>query len=210
MTLRLHHAPMACSLASRLALAESGLPHEVAIVRTSRGENRADAYLRINPRGKVPALETDAGVLTESTAILPFIADRAPQAGLLPPAGSFERAAAQSWLSFLSSTVHAAFTGVLRPEGFEGCDPSAIRSVHRQRLADGLAVLDAHLAGRDWILEAFSLCDLYLLVFLLWRRSPAAAGLPDFANLDAFQQRILARPGLAALIGEDMKLMAGG
>ncbi|MFN3856857.1 MAG: glutathione S-transferase family protein [Caulobacter sp.] len=210
MTLRLHHAPMACSLASRLALAESGLPHEVAIVRTSRGENRTDAYLRINPRGKVPALETDEGVLTESTAILPYIADLAPQTGLLPPAGSFGRAQAQSWLSFLSSTVHTAFTGVLRAEAFDGCDPVAVRSLHRQRLAEGLAVVDAHLAGRDWMLDTFSLCDLYLLVFLLWRRSPAATGLPEFANLDAFQQRILARPGLAPRIGEDMQLMAEG
>ena len=74
--LRLHHAPMACSLATRFTLAEAGLPHDIAIVRTARGENRTAAYLAINPRGKVPALETDDGVLTESTAILPSPARR--------------------------------------------------------------------------------------------------------------------------------------
>ena len=88
--LRLHHAPMACSLASRFALAEAGLAHEVAVVRTARGENRNEAYLRVNPRGKVPALETDQGVITESTAILPFIADLAPEADLLPPPSDLE------------------------------------------------------------------------------------------------------------------------
>ncbi|CAN7375077.1 glutathione S-transferase N-terminal domain-containing protein [Phenylobacterium sp. LjRoot164] len=209
--LRLHHSPMACSLASRFALAEAGLAHEVVVVRTARGENRTEAYLRINPRGKVPALQTDEGVITESTAILPFIADLAPQAGLLPPAGTFARAQAQSWLSFLSSTVHAAYTGALRAEGFEGCDPEAVRAVHVARVGVALQEIDAHLAKQDHLLDAFSLCDLYLLVFLLWRGAPAVAGkLPPLPNLDAFQQRMLARPALAVILGEDMKLMAEG
>lgn len=209
--LRLHHAPMACSLASRFALAEAGLAHEVVVVRTSRGENRAEAYLQINPRGRVPALQTDEGVITESTAILPFIADLAPQAGLLPPAGTFARAQAQSWLSFLSSTVHAAYTGALRPETVAGCDAEALQSVQLARIGAALQDVDAHLAKQDHLLDAFSLCDLYLLVFLLWRGAPAVAGkLPPLPNLDAFQQRMLARPALAAILGEEMKLMAEG
>lgn len=207
--LKLHHAPMACSMATRFALAESGLPHEVAIVRTSRGENKTAAYLAINPRGKVPALQTDDGVLTESTAILPFVADLAPDARLLPPPGGFARAQAQSWLSFLSSTVHAAFSGVLRPESFEGCDAEAVRNVHLARLQTALQEIDAHLAGREFILDNLSVCDLYLLVFLLWRGAPAVAGrLAPLPNLDQFQQRMLARPALAAVLGEEMKLMA--
>ncbi|MCX7585332.1 glutathione S-transferase family protein [Phenylobacterium sp. 58.2.17] len=209
--LRLHHAPMACSLASRFALAEAGLAHEVAVVRTARGENRTEAYLRVNPRGKVPALETDQGVITESTAILPFIADLAPEAGLLPPPGTFARAQAQAWLSFLSSTVHGAYTGALRPEAFDGCDAAAVRAVHVARIGAALQEVDAHLASREHLLDAFSVCDLYLLVFLLWRGAPAVAGkLPALANLDAYQQRMLARPALAAILGEEMKLMAEG
>ena len=209
--LRLHHAPMACSLASRFALAEAGLAHEVVVVRTSRGENRAEAYLQINPRGRVPALQTDEGVITESTAILPFIADLAPQAGLLPPVGTFARAQAQSWLSFLSSTVHAAYTGALRPETVAGCDAEALQSVQLARIGAALQDVDAHMAKQDHLLDAFSLCDLYLLVFLLWRGAPAVAGkLPPLPNLDAFQQRMLARPALAAILGEEMKLMAEG
>jgi len=205
--LRLHHSPMACSLASRFALAVAGLPHEVVIVRTARGENLTAAYLQINPRGKVPALQTDDGVLTESTAILPYIADLAP--GLLPPAGGLARAQAQAWLSFLSSTVHAAFTGVLRAEAFEGCDVEAVRTVHLSRLRAALQEIDDHLEGQDHLLNAFSLCDLYLLVFLLWRGAPQVAGrLSPLANLDRFQQRMLSRPAVGSVLREEMKLMA--
>ncbi len=205
--LRLHHSPMACSLASRFALTEAGLPHEVVVVRTARGENRTAAYLQVNPRGKVPALQINDGVLTESTAILPYIADLAP--GLLPPAGGFARAQAQSWLSFLSSTVHVAFTGVLRAEAFEHCDPEAVRAVHVARLQTALSEIDAHLTTQDYLLGEFSLCDLYLLVFLLWRGAPQVAGrLTSLPNLDRFQQRMLSRPAVAAVMAEEMKLMA--
>jgi len=205
--LRLHHSPMACSLASRFALAVAGLPHEVVIVRTARGENLTAAYLQINPRGKVPALQTDDGVLTESTAILPYIADLAP--GLLPPAGGLARAQAQAWLSFLSSTVHAAFTGVLRAEAFEGCDVEAVRTVHLSRLRAALQEIDDHLEGQDHLLNAFSLCDLYLLVFLLWRGAPQVAGrLSPLANLERSQQRMLSRPAVGSVLREEMKLMA--
>jgi len=198
--LRLHHAPLACSLASRLALMEAGLEHEVAIVHTTRGENRTEAYRAINPRGQVPALETAGGVLTESVAILPYIADLAPERGLLPPAGTFERAQAQMWLSHLSSTVHAAYGGLLRP------DFAPVREACLARLTTALQDLDAHMAGREYVLDAFSVVDLYLLVFCLWRT--VAGNLPPLPNLDAFQQRMLARPGIAPTIGEEMRLRA--
>src|ERR1700752_2255335 len=99
--LRLHHAPMACSLASRLALLEAHLPHEIVFVDTRAGDQRSDSYRRINPRGQVPALEPPAGVLTESAAILPYIAELAPEKRLFPRFGSFARSQSQAWLCFL-------------------------------------------------------------------------------------------------------------
>lgn len=203
--LRLNHAPMACSLASRLALTEAGLPHEIAFVRTWLGENKTEAYLRINPRGKVPALETEDGVLTESVAILPFIADLAPEKGLFPKAGTFERARGEAWLSFLSSTLHVALAGAMFPP--PGCDNETAREAALQRVVAAFQEVDTHLAGRDAILDAFSVCDLFLLVFGLWRAAPTLAGrLPAFPNLDRAQQIHLARPGLAAIVGEEMKM----
>lgn len=203
--LRLHHAPMACSLASRLALTEAGLPHEIAFVRTWFGENKTEAYLRINPRGKVPALETEHGVLTESIAILPFIADLAPEKGLFPKAGTFERAQGEAWLSFLSSTLHVALAGAMFPP--PGCDNETGRAAALQRVAAAFQDVDRHLEGRDGVLDAFSVCDLFLLVFGLWRAAPTLAGrLPAFPNLDRVQQMLLARPGFAAILGEEMRM----
>lgn len=201
--LRLHHAPMACSLASRFALHEAGLAHEIAILHTTKGAQNTPAYRRINPRGKVPALETDQGVLTESTAILPFIADLAPDKGLLPPAGTFARAQGQAWLSFLSSTLHPAMRAAMAP----GDDTEATRRAAVARVTATLEDIETHLAGRDHLLDAFSVCDLYLGVFLLWRAGPGLAGqLPAFPNLDRFQQLLFSRPALAAIVGEEMRL----
>ena len=200
MTLRLHHSPVACSLASRLALIETGLAHEIVLVHTTRGEQKSDAYRAINPRGQVPALETPEGVLTESTAILPYIADLAPEKELLPPAGTFERARAQAWLSHLSTTLHAAYGGLLKP------DFAPAREAYLAQLTTALQAIDAHLEGREFLLDRFSVCDLYLLVFSMWR---AIAGpLPGLSNLDAFQLRMLARPGIGPTIGEEMRLRA--
>jgi glutathione S-transferase len=207
--LRLYHSPMACSLASRFALAESGLPHEVVIVRTARGEQKAEAYRRINPRGQVPALETDWGVLTESSAILPFIADLAPQAELFPQVGGYDRAQGQAWLSFLSSSLHAALAAAMFPK--EGCNtPQASAAAAAvARVAQVFQDIDGHLQGRDHLLDSFSVCDLYLLVFALWRPAPVLAeGLQPMPNLDRVQQRLLARPAIAAVLGEEMKLRA--
>jgi glutathione S-transferase len=205
--LRLHHAPLACSLASRLALVESGLEHEIAFVDTARGAQKSAAYRALNPRGQVPALETDEGVLTESTAILPYIADLAPQKQLMPPAGSFARAKAQSWLSFLSSTLHVSLARAMFPP--PGCDSPEAQAAALAKVTLAYQDVDAHLTGRDHLLDAFSVCDLYLLVFGLWRAHPALAGkLPALPNLDQAQQKLLARPGLGAILAEEMQLRA--
>lgn len=210
MTLTLFHAPLSCSLASRLALLESGLPHEIKLVRTTKGENLTEAFTRINPRRKVPALVTAEGVITESTAILPYIADQAPERSLLPPPGTYQRAQAQAWLGFLSSTVHAAFSPAMFPEKVISAPAiEALRASALEALIKALSEMDGHLADRRFLLETFSLCDLYALVFCLWRGAPTLAGrLPTFAALDAYQMRVMTRPGLTPIIGEDMAARA--
>lgn len=205
MMLRLHHAPLACSLASRLALVEADLPHEVIFVRTWKGEQLTDAYRAINPRGKVPALETDHGVLTETTAILPFIADLAPVKALFPKAGTFERAQAQAWLSFMSSTLHVAVSAAMFPR--DGCDNQIARSAALARAAAAFKDVDDHLEGRDHMLDLPSVCDLYLLTFALWRAAPGLADqLPALPNIDRLQHRLLARPTFQRIVGEEMTL----
>lgn len=200
--LKLHHSPMACSLASRLALVEAGLEHEIAFVKTWAGEQKSEAYLAINRRGKVPALETSQGVVTESAAILSYIADLAPQKALIP-SDAFGRAQAQSWLSFLGGTLHPALSGLMFAAD------AAAKAAALDRVVAAFSDVDAHLEGRDFLLESFSVCDLYLTVFALWRMAPGlASALPAFANIDRLQQSLLARPALAAIVGEEFKLRA--
>lgn len=205
--LRLHHSPFACSLASHLALVASGLPDEIVFVDTARGEQKSPAYLRINPRGQAAALETDEGVITGSTAILPYIADLAPEKQLLPGPGTFARATAQSWLSFLSSTLHVSLDrAIFAPPGLDS--PEA-RQVEMQRVTAAYQDIDRHLEGRDHLLAAFSVCDLYLLVFALWRAAPALADrTQSLPNIDRVQQKLLARPGRGAILAEEMQLRA--
>jgi glutathione S-transferase len=211
MSLTLFHAPLSCSLASRLALLESGLPHEVSVVHTTKGDHLTEAFARVNPRRKVPALLTPEGVITETTAILPYIADQVPQRALLPAPGTFQRAQAQAWLGFLSTTVHAAYASAMFPEKIAS-DPAvtqAVRASAVQALVKGLSDLDQHVAEREFILDAFSLCDLHALVFCLWRSSPLLVGLlPTLAGLDAYQTRLMGRPGLMPIIGEDLAARA--
>lgn len=204
--LKLHHSPMACSLASRLALIEAGLDHEVNLVKTWNGEQKTPAYLAINPRGKVPALETPAGVLTDSAAILPYIADLAPEKGLIP-LDAFGRARAQSWLSFMANTLHPALAqAMFAPPGEAG---DAARAAGLEPATAAFTDLDAALEGQDFLLGDFSVCDLHLLVFALWRAAPSLAGtLPSLPHLDRLQQTLLTRPHLAAVIGDEFRQRA--
>jgi glutathione S-transferase len=203
--IRLYHSPMACSLASRLALAESGLDHEISLVRTYRNEQRSSDYLAVNPAGRVPALSVDGTIVTESTAILPLIADLAPEAGLLPTE-RLARAQAQALLSYISSSLHAALTPAMFPERFTvGGDPETVRAASIERAGQALQLLESRLGDQGFLLGQFSVCDLYLLVFLFWRGNPALQGkLPTTPGLNALQQRLLARPAVGAAVSADM------
>ena len=212
MDIQLFHAPLSCSLASRLALTAAGVRHEVKIVNTQRGENTAPAYLKINPAGKVPALRVDGVVLTESTAILPFIASLKPGAALMPT-GPLAQAQAQAVLSFTSSTVHAAWTAALRPERFStGAHVEAVREAAIRRLGEGFAPLETTLASRSYLLGDRTVCDLYLAVFLVWRgAAPFIQGrLPPTPGLDALQARVFADPALGAALRDDLAVRSAG
>ena len=208
MNIKLYHSPLTCSLASRLALTAAEVDHDLVLVRTQLGENARPEYLAVNPVGKVPALSVDGVVLTESTAILPFIATLALDAGLMPqdPLG---RAQAQALLGYCSSTLHAAWTGVFRPERFTSAphtDP--VRNAAIDRLVETLHHLEGRLGGRPYLLGDRSVCDLYLAVFLVWRSAaPMVQGrLPVTPGLDGLQARVFAEPALGAVLSDDLSL----
>ena len=116
--MKLYFSPAACSLSPHIALCEAGLPHTVVQVDLKTNKTATDAdYLRINPKGYVPALQFDDGsVLTEGPAIVQWIADQVPEKRLAPPAGTMERYHLIEWLNFISAELHQTMAALFKPD----------------------------------------------------------------------------------------------
>jgi glutathione S-transferase len=185
--LQLYYAPGACSMASHIALEETGAPYTATPVALAQGEHLKSEYLNnVNSRGKVPALRTDDGILTENVAILTYLARSFPDANLLPtdPLGT---ARALSHMAYLSNTVHPAFTHIMRPGRF-ATDWKLLQEI------DGL------LAGKDYVLGSqYSTADGYTLVFYGWGKR---IGLPveQLKNYTALKDRLLQRPAVRKVL----------
>lgn len=193
--MKLYYAPGVCSLSPHIVLEEAGLPHTLVKtdIRAKTVEGGGD-FKRTNPLGYVPALELDDGtVLTEGPAIVQYIAEQAPAKGLTPPAGTIARFQMLSWLNFVSSELHKGFSPL-----FNAQMPDSAKAIARDRLLARLAHVDAHLAGRDYLLgSSFSLPDAYLFTVLRWT-VPVKIDLTAYPNLQAFMTRMQARPAVQA------------
>lgn len=201
----LYFAPMACSLATRIALYESGQPagfHQVALASKTLTDDGSD-YLAINPKGQVPALRTDDGqILTESPAILQYVADLRPDSGLAPPAGSFARAQLQQWLNYIGCEIHKGLFYLL----FNPASPPEVRPfVKDVLLPPRFTFLSTHLEGRDFLLDRFTVADAYLLTTLNWA-APAGIDLSQWPVLAAYHARHAQRPAVARALAEEMAL----
>ena len=194
--LTLFASPRACSLACHIALEESGLPYNVEIVKIREGQHQAEAFLRINPWGKIPALQIDNEVLTEAQAILSYIGDTTP-VNLLPRENPLARARAHEWMNFLTATVHIAFRPLFKPHYLIG-DPALYPQLHElgiPNLRKTLLEVDRRLAGRTWALgDNYSVVDPYLLVFWIWsQRDDIVPHVADMPNWRAHAERIYSR-----------------
>ena len=200
--MNLYFAPMACSLASRIAAYEAGAPVDFTQVDTRR-KKVADGsdFFAVNPMGQVPALRLDDGsILTENTAVLPYIADRFPAAGLMPASGD-ERARAQQWLGFITTELHKAlFVPLLDRQA-----PEAMKAYIRDKADLRLGVLQTHLDGRDFVLDRFTIVDAYLTTVLNWAPY-AGVELAPWPAVQAYHQRMLKRPAVARAVGEEFAL----
>jgi glutathione S-transferase len=199
--LTLYYSPGACSMAAHILLEESGEPYEARRVNFADSEQRSDAYLKLNPQGKVPLLLLDDGEpVTENTAILPLLGQRF---GFWPKE-AVAQARLQSLIGFLTATAHPAFTHINRPERF-AADPAAheiVRETGRQSFDNYLNQIDGRLAGREWISEKYSAVDPYLLVFYGWgnRRGYPMA---DLSHFTAFKDRMLQRPAVQRVVEQE-------
>jgi glutathione S-transferase len=199
--LTLYYSPGACSLASHITLEESGANYESHPIMLSKGEHKTEAYLKINARGKVPALKIDDQVLTENTAILTYLAKTYPQANLMPkdPLGEARCISTMAWLS---NTVHPCFTHIFRPERFSD-DPAAhagLKEVGKRSFFANLQEVDRLLAGKQWLQGAqFTTCDPYALVFYSWGfRSEMPVN--ELKNYTAWKERMVQRPAVRKIL----------
>ncbi len=179
--LTLYFAPGASSMAVHIALHEIGVPFEARPMSFGNGDLRGHDYLKLNPEGKVPTLLIDDRPLTEVAAILFYLAERFPEAGLLPNGDVEARAQALSWMSFAASTLH--------PARLRGLD----YAMQVYRIAD-------RRLGHGWAIGRYSIADIHLFR-LYWRfvnsLKPAQGTLP---NLEAHYARMMARPAVQRTI----------
>ena len=207
--LTLFYSPGACSMASHIGLEESGAAYELKPVALATGEQRTADYLKINPRGRVPALRLEDGsVLTENTAILSYLGLRFPEKGLLPK-DSTAQARCISMMAWLSNSVHPAFTHIFRPERFsedEAAYPS-IKAAGKKTFWAALHEIDGIVAGKSWMQgDQFTVCDPYALVFYGWG---ARIELPvkDLANYTAWKHRMLERPTVRKVLEREQNIL---
>ncbi|SMF77685.1 glutathione S-transferase [Tistlia consotensis] len=200
--MELYFSPLACSMASRIALYEAGA--EAAFVEVdARAKRLADGgdFLSVNPLGLVPVLREDSGeLLTENAAILQHLSERFPEAGLAP-AEAAGRQRLRQWLSFVATELHKGlFMPLLSAKSNEGARAYALE-VGRGRLD----FLSRHLEGRDYLLEAFSVADAYLVTVLGWSRA-TSLNLADWPVLKAYVARLRERPSVARALAEELAL----
>jgi glutathione S-transferase len=198
--LKLFHAWGSCSLASLIALEEAGADYELAVMDT-RGDQRTAAYLKINPKARVPSLVTDLGVLTETPAILSWIPETYPAAGLLP-VDPWERAQAHAFNSYLCSTVHVAHAHKHRGSRWTD-DPAAqaamTAAVPQNEIALFRLIEDEMFKG-PWVLgSAFSVCDAYLYTLFGWLAGDGV-DTAQFERLAAHSARVAGRPAVRKVL----------
>jgi glutathione S-transferase len=191
--MKLYYSPGLCSQSPHIVARELGIELELVKVDT-HAHQLADGtdFYTINPKGYVPVLELDDGArLTEGPAIVQYLADLKPEAGLAPRNGTFERYRLQETLGFINSEVHKGFSPL-----FDKSLPADAIAAFRNKLGQRLDIVAKQLEGRDWLVgERFTVADAYLFVVLGWA-GYVDLDLDAWPALKAFRQRVAQRPAV--------------
>ena len=195
--MKLYYSPGACSLSPHIALHEAGLQHELVKVdlRAKKLEN-GDDYLKVNPKGQVPALMLDNGELvTEGPVIVQMIADKAAAKNLAPAASSPERYKLQEWLTYINGELHKNIGPLFNPALSDDA-----KGVFKDRAMGKFRYVDGQLAGKDYLMgKQYTVADGYLFVMLAWAERNKF-DLSGLSNLKAYQARVAARPAVQAAL----------
>ena len=200
----LYFAPLACSMATRIAFYEIGASATYIEVDTKAKKVCADGsdFLAINPMGQVPVLRTDDGTLmTENAAILQHVAERFPDTGI-GAEGGLERSRLQQWLCFIGTELHKTLFIPLLDRNA----PAEMKAYALTKAPQRLGVVDAHLRGRSYILDRFSVADAYLATVLNWSMATPMLDLAAWPAVTDYLTRMRQRPSIAKAMAEEMSL----
>jgi len=198
---KLYWASGTCALASHIALEEAGAKYETIKLEFSQGDQRKPEYLKVNPKGRVPALITERGIITETPAILAWIAQTYPQAKLAPT-DPFEFAGAQAFNSYLCSTVHPAHAH--RPRAARWSDDPAAQETMKakvpQNMSDCFTLIENDMFKGPWVMgAAYSICDPYLYTISSWLASDKV-DIAKFPKVNDHFKRMNERPAVKAVL----------
>jgi glutathione S-transferase len=196
--MKFFYSPNSCALASHIALEEAGASYESVRLNFANSDQRKPEYLKVNPKGRVPALATDRGILTETPAILAFVAQSFPKADLAPLDDPFAFAQVQAFNSYLCATVHVAHAHRMR--GYRWADdPGALEAMKRkvpQSVGECYALIEKEMLAGPYVMgERYTISDPYLYTLAQWME---ADGLDrrQFPKVQAHFERVGARPAV--------------
>jgi glutathione S-transferase len=200
----LYFSPLACSMATRIALYEAGADANYLEVdpKSKVVQNDGSDFRKVNPLGLVPTLRTDEGlVLTENAAILQYVADRFPQASIGTGPG-MERSRLHQWLCFIGTELHK---GLFVPVLDKRAAPE-VKSYVLERNLSRLDYLENYLKGREYLLDHFSVADAYLVTVINWTMATPPIELAKWPVVKAYYERLQTRPSIAKAIAEEFEL----
>ena len=202
---KLYYAPGTCALATHIALEEAGASYEAVLVDFGFQSQRSLEYLAVNPKGRVPALVTDSGTLTETPALLCFVAQRFPSAELAPLTDPFALAQVQEFNSYLCSTVHVAHAHRMRGTRWAD-DDAAIEAMKRKvpsNVTECFQLIENKFLKGPWVMGyRYTICDPYLFTIASWIEGDGV----DTAKLPLVmehRQRMLARPAVQKAVAAE-------
>lgn len=198
----LYYAPHSCAVASHIALETAGANYEARRLDFRTSEQRSPAYLEINPKGRVPALVTDRGVITETPAILAYIAQTHPHANLAPLDDPFQFAQVQAFNSYLCATVHVAHAHRIRGTRWAD-DDAAIASMKKkvsQNMTDCFSLIENEMFSGPFVFgETYTISDIYLYTLSTWLEGDGV-DIRLFPKIADFQIRLNDNPAILRVL----------
>ncbi len=210
--LTLYYAPGTCALATHIALIDAGAAFDLVRVNFAQEEQRKPDYLSVNPKGRVPSLRTERGILTETPALLAYVAQRFPQAKLAPLDDPFAFAQAQEFNSYLCSTAHVAHAHLRRGHRWvDANDTAAIEAMRRHvpvSVTQIFELIDTKMLKGPWVLgDTYSICDPYLYTLATWLEGDGV-DLNRIPKVREHRERMAARDSVKRAHAEQSKAAA--